>query len=368
MRHARRALGKVVTSQGLVDFVQEGKFTNVPDHKPEKSNGAAPLPVEVAALTPKSPAAVPEKTAPTPDPLVSPNDGAAATSGAAAAEIKADDETEGLEEADKEFPERVRKRINAKHRAMKEAQEAASDAERFAETQFNERKLLEQRLARIEAEKQELQAKIEPKKPEIELKEPEIAAYTNAEGQVDWIKFQRDTAEFASKKAIDEFVQTQAAERAAVEKAEAELRMHKRFEAVRKAHPDFDKTVESIKGTEADQVPQHILNYLFESDQGGELHYYLMKHPEESTRIAKMKPYLAIGELGRLEDRLTKPPEAPKPAPAVAPPIVVVQRGGAPAPITPLSGEGSVGINTDPAKMSYKELRAYERARAREKH
>lgn len=332
-----------MTSQGLTEFVQEGKVTHVPDHKPKTNGQAPPLEVKpdapVTDLTEAKPADAPSQPPP-------------------AAESPPEAE-EGLEEGDKEFPDRVRKRINAKHRAMKEAQEAAAEAERFAETQFNERQLLQKRLAEIESEKQALEAQVKPKPAEPALKEPDIADYKAADGQIDWVKFAKDTADYAGKRAVSEERERVAREKADAERAEAENRMKTRFDAVRKAHPDFDEVIERIKGTAADQVPQHVLNYLFESEQGGELHYYLMKHPEETTRIAKMKPILGLAELGKLEDKLTAKP-AEKPAVVVTP-----QRGGAPAPITPLSGEGTGSVNTDPAKMSYKELRAYERERAR---
>jgi hypothetical protein len=54
---------------------------------------------------------------------------------------------------------------------------------------------------------------------------------------------------------------------------------------------------------------------------------------------------------------------APAPA-AVVPPVVAPkapERGGAPPPITPISSQGSGTVVTDPAKMGFKELRAYER-------
>ena len=40
---------------------------------------------------------------------------------------------------------------------------------------------------------------------------------------------------------------------------------------------------------------------------------------------------------------------------------------GAPPPITPLTGEGTTGIATNPAEMNFKQLRAYERERLKKK-
>jgi len=73
----------------------------------------------------------------------------------------------------------------------------------------------------------------------------------------------------------------------------------------------------------------------------------------------------ATPDTRKLEDSLIKPSPAAKEVPAASG-AIATQRG-APAPITPLEGDGAAGIQTDPAKMSYKELRAYERARRAEK-
>lgn len=349
-------MGKVVTSQGLTEFVQSGKVTHVPDHKETKA-AAAPLP-EV------------KKEPPTTD--LGEKSGKAIESNGidkgpseVAAQV-APEQEEGLEDADRDLPERVRKIIGKKHRAMKEAQEEAEENVRFAEQQFNERKLAEKRAAEAEERVMALEAQLQPPKPaEPELKAPSIDDFKDkATGQVDWDKYTDAKADYAAQKAVAEERKRQAEEKASAEKAAAEARVKQRFEAVRKAHPDFDRVVESVKGTEADQVPQHVLNYLFESDNGGELHYYLMKNPEETVRISKMKPILALAELGRLEDKITKPAKPADPAPA---PVTRLERGGAPAPITPLSGEGTTGIVTDPSKMDFKQLREYERNRERER-
>jgi len=122
-----------------------------------------------------------------------------------------------------------------------------------------------------------------------------------------------------------------------------------------------------IANTAADTAPQFVLNYMFESENTALLAYHLAKNPEVSQKIAKMTPIKGIAEMGRLEDSLVKPPSAAANAPAANSVTPRSERGGAPAPITPLDGEGSAGVNTDPAKMSYKELRAYRRSQDRDK-
>lgn len=355
-------MGKVVTSEGLTEFVQTGKVTHVPNHKPGKSNGEAPA-LEVVKSAPVIDVKPAGETNSEPKP-------ADKAQGTPAKATEPDSEhDEALTEEEKTLPEKAQKEIqrakravNKKHAEMKAAQEALQDAERFSETQFNERRLLEQRLAEREAE---IQALKPAKASEPEPKEPELKDYTNEQGQVDWVKFQKDTAKFAADQAIKSERQRQADERAATERASHETRIKAQADKAREAHPDFDEVLQSGKGTESDRAPQFVLNYLFESENSGEMVYHLKKNPEVMQRIAKMKPILGIVELGKLEDSLIKPSTAAKETPAASG-AIATQRG-APAPITPLEGDGAGGIQTDPSKMSYKELRAYERARRAEK-
>lgn len=355
-------MGKVITSEGLTEFVQSGKFTQVPNHKAGKPNGEAPA-LEVVKPAPIIDVKPAGETKPETKPAEQ-----AQEQHAKAAEPE-NEHDEALTEEEKTLPEKAQKEIqrakravNKKHAEMRAAQEALQDAERFAETQFNEKRLLEQRLTEREAE---IQALKPAKQAEPEPKEPEVKDYTNDQGQVDWVKFQKDTAKYAADQAIKGERQRQAEEAAARERAAHEARVKAQADKAREAHPDFDEVVRSGAGTEADKAPQFVLNYLFESANSGELVYHLKKNPEVMQRIAKMKPILGIVELGKLEDSLIKPSPAAKEAPAASG-AIATQRG-APAPITPLEGDGAAGIQTDPAKMTYKELRAYERARRAEK-
>jgi len=354
-------MGKVVTSQGLQEFVASGKFTKVPDHKPGAKAEAAPevkpeTKPEVKAEEPKADAKV-EETKP----------------------VETADDSEGLEDGDKEFPERVRRRINQKHRAMKEAQELAEENERFAEQQFNERRLAEKRAQEAEARARELEAKVTPPKAaEPELKAPSYDdkdadgkfLYRDAGGQVDWDKYTDAKAEYKAELAVQKERQRQADERAAQEAEKVKERTIKGANESRKRHSDFDEVLSSIKGTPADIVPQYVLDYMHEDAEfAGELAYYFAKNPEERERISNMTPRIGTAELGLLKAKLTSSVEKPiaeKREPATVTPIRP-ERGGAPAPITPLNGEGVSGVVTDPSKMDFKQLRAYERAR-RAKH
>lgn len=345
-------MGKVVTSEGLTEFVQSGKFTQVTNHK--AGEGAPKLETVKAAPVLDVKPLVADKAADKPVEAVKPVE---------VEEALTDEEKALPEKAQKEI-QRSKRAVNEKHKAMKEAQEAAESADRLAEQQYNERRLAEQRAEKAEARARELEAKANPPPPEA--KEPEIKDYQDAAGNIDWVKFQKDTSKYAADQAVKDFRMGLAKEAADRETAVRMEAMKANAAKVREAHPDFDDVMSRLQGTDADKVPNFVLSFIQESENSAEVAYHLAKNPEVSQKIAKMKPILGIAELGKLEVSLVKPPSETANAPAVKS-VTPVRSGGAPAPITPLDGEGSGGINTDPSTMSYKELRAYHRSKEAEK-
>lgn len=342
-------MGKVVTSQGLQDFVESGKVTHVPDHKP----GAPALEVKAEEKPKDLSAGEPKKAPETAQEAPKP------------AHV---DESEDLTEEEKGLPEkaqkeiqRAKRKVNEKHAAMKAAEEAAAESDRFAETQFNEKRLLEQQLNKAQEELTALRTANAPKEPELKEPNENDPQFKTEAGEFDWKKYAKALAQYEAKTALKAESERQQQERAASDRKAAEDAVKSRVEKARKAHPDFDKVMEGVKGQEGDTVPQFVLNYLFDSENSGEVAYHLAKNPSESVRISKLSPIRGIAELAKLEDSLIKPREsASAPADEGA-----IPTGGAPPPITPISGSASTVVNKDPAKMSYKELRAYERERAR---
>jgi chemotaxis protein histidine kinase CheA len=348
-------MGKVVTSQDLV----AGTVQTVPNHKPAAKTEAPKLETTPAA------------------PTLEVKPASEALPAEPAAKVETEEAIE-LTEEEKALPEKAQKElqrakraVNKKHAELMQAIEDAKADERLAEQQYNERRLAEQRLEAAETRLRELEAQaqtapVEPVKPTIDDKNADgTFKYRAADGQVDWDKYTDAKAEFA---ADQKFKEREA--RAAKEAAEAADRarmaqIKANADVVRQEHPDFDAVMRGIAGTEADRVPQFVLNYIYESENAAGVAYFLAKNPAESQRIAKLKPITAIRELGKIEDSLVKPSKA-----AIDPPAAqgATSKPGAPPPITPLSGSGNGAINTDPSKMDFKQLRAYERARARSKH
>lgn len=354
-------MGKVVTSQGLTEFVQTGKFDTVANHKAGKGD---PPPLEAVKPTPTvdvSPADGKKPDDKPAEPAKAPEE--AKTPDSEHDEALTDEEKALPEKAQKEI-QRAKRAVNKKHAEMMAAKEEFAELERFGELQFNEKRELEKKLATLEAELQTLKQQAKP--PEPELKEPDEndAQYRNEKGEFDWKKFSKDLAKYEAAIAIKDERKRQAEERAQAEGQKLAERHTKSEAQAKAAHKDFDAVMARIQGTELDNPPNFVLGFLQDSDMSGELRYYLATHADETKKIFELSPIRGIKELGKIEDSLIKPSPATKETPVASGAIP----RGAPPPINPLNGDGTGGIQTDPSKMSLKELRAYERARAREKH
>lgn len=356
-------MGKVVTSQGLTEFVQSGKFETVANHKAGQKTEAPPL--EAA------------KVMPTVD--VSPIESKKGVESTEKAQELASNETktenepdEALTEEEKALPEKAQKEIqrakravNKKHAEMMAAREELAELERFGETQFNEKRELEKRLNALEAELQAAKQQTKPAEPELKEPVETDKKYLTDKGEFDWKQFSKDQAKYEAAIAVKEERKRQQDERVEQQNRDLMKRHSASEEAAKKAHKDFDAVMERIKDTDLDKPPSFVVGFLGDSELSGELRYYLATHSDETKKIFAMTPIRGIKELGRIEDSLIKPSPAAKETPAASGEIAV-QRG-APPPITPLNGDGTAGIQTDPAKMSFKQLREYERSR-RGKH
>lgn len=340
-------MGKVVTSAGLNEFVSSGKPTEEIKAEPkQKANGATKAePLEV------------KETKPVAD--IGAKDDAPKREEAPPDDVAEDDDTKTKMAADEALRLAIDKKnqtIGRKHKEMREAREAAEEAERFAENQYRRAMLAEQRAEAHEKELNELRAKVAPPKVEAPAK-PDPAKFNDEKGQFKAFEYAEALAAYAAETAVAKDRKAQADAQAAQALAAAESVARERVAASIAKHPDYEAVMA------ASDVKTHtaVLQYLSASEQIGEVSYYLAKHPEYVERINKLNPLKAIAEIGRLEATLEKPPTAQVTEPAAA----VAKISGAPAPIKPLSSATTVDTNTDPAKMTFKQLRAYERNRHR---
>lgn len=332
-------MGKVVTSQGLNEFIQSGKVEEIKAQpKPKAPETPQGSPNPQAQAKPEPNAEVPAEAKPEPS------------------KVDEDDTYAGEDEetkAEVKKAERFDKLMRKKHRAMREAQEERAESDRFAETQFNTARMMSERAAALEAELMKLREMAKPA-PEV-MKKPDPQAFYNEKGEFKAFEYAEALAKWSSDQSIAEFKKQQETEKAEALRAQAEEAAKARVAETIKKHPDYQSVLEKA------DVKTHnaVLQYLTTSEHIGEVSYYLAQHPEFVSRINQLNPLKAIAEIGKLELAFEKPvatPDVLQPTPKAS---------GAPAPITPLSSSLSVNTNTDPSKMTFQELRAYERSRRR---
>ncbi len=141
-----------------------------------------------------------------------------------------------------------------------------------------------------------------------------------------WAEYTEAAAKFAADKAVQEDRARQAQEREAAEKAEAAAKFKAKADKI-------DGFAEKLAGSSV-WFPNAVLEYITESEDGPEVVMHLLDHPETADRISKLRPIKAIAEIGKIVKGLSKPE-----AKAVETPQPIVDRGGAPPPITPISGQ-----------------------------
>lgn len=341
-------MAKVVTSAGLLDFVSSGKVDNVKNDPPPKKREDAP-PLEVKDKPPVADASdAGDKKA------------AKAADSAPDEDTAIDDDTRAAIEADQVWRARIDKKdavINRKHKEMREARESAEEAERFAENQYRRATLAEQRAEAHERELAEWKAKAAPAAKEAEgPTKPDPQKFYDDKGQFKAFEYAEELAAYSANKAVADDRAKQAEDQRKAELAVAETEARKRVAEAIKVHPDFE---EVMAATDL-RTHNMVLQYLSASEHIGEVTYYLAKHPDFVERINALHPLKALAQVRDLEKTFDKPAAETDKKSEPAP----VKTSGAPAPIKPLSSATTVNTNTDPSKMTYRELRAYERSRA----
>ena len=246
--------------------------------------------------------------------------------------------------SDSDLTERAKKRIDTKHRQMREAQELA-DA-----------RAIEVREAKAQAER--LQQELDALKSSSQLKDD---GKPNPKDFDDPFAFAEALAKYESKKAIEADREERAKER---QKAEEKARIDafsKRVAEAKKTLTDFDEVVSSCEYI----LKQDGIDFLLDSEHGARLTYYLATNEEEVERLNGLSHARRLAALGRLEAKFENQ-EPVKVAEKVPESIPTTK---APAPIATLSGGGSA-VEKDPSKMSTQEYLVYRRQQqiARRKH
>lgn len=334
-------MAQVVTNENMQDFIQN---RSVPEFKAPEGNPADKAKADSAAATAAaeadSAAAVDAAKESAPRDLTTGKfvkaDGERSPKEDEAAKAAGDDDEE-----DADLPERVRRQIGKKHRAMKEAEE-------FGREEYRARKAAEDRAAALEQELNALKSKSGPK-PEKGADAPKPEDFKTVAEYADALTDYLLEKKLAAREAKREQEQTKTAQQREIEKTQANLA--EQVEKLKKDIPDFEDVVESIP--DEFQIPPVMARYFV---QNPVMLYHLQKSdPKELQRLVKLPPIDAIERLGELKTQYIKKPESAAPAGA----SVRVSR--APAPITPLEGN-STTVTKDPSQMTFAELRAHRQA------
>ena len=241
-----------------------------------KGNGVFPVPAEIAADNAKQAAKAEGKSEPAPkvEDKLKVEEGKEAAPAATKAEDADDVEgDDGLTPRQKrEFTKAMQATIGKKHRLQREAEE-------FAQSQYQEAKLAEQRAAKLEADLAALREQLKPAKLEDAIKEPARADFkTDQEywdAMVDYRvdKKLRASQEAAAQAAAEQFQKEEA--------AHAQAKMDRGIE---NGPADFKEVYES-----ADMVlPIYVLEAIKTSDLMPELVYFLGSNPEKANAISAM--------------------------------------------------------------------------------
>lgn len=166
-------------------------------------------------------------------------------------------------------------------------------------------------------------------------------------------QFNRAQLEYlAEKKAEEKLAQRE------VEAEQARMRenLHERMDKAAERYSDFQEVISNP----ALPINEAMAEFIAESDNGGDVAYFLGKNPAKAAQIAAMSPVKAARELLRIESEVSKAP----------PPKTV---SNAPAPIKPIAARSSGTPSydtTDPRSiktMSTSEWIAAENARMMKK-
>ena len=333
-------MAKVISSDGLRDFIETGKHQTIENHKD--------TPVVESKTTEPAKIVDPLKV----DPVK-----------AEEAQKLADEKDDGLDAEDTDLAEKARLKNNKKHREMKAEQalrikkeELAAESERFAEQQFNERRLVEQERDRLKTELEALKSRLPQAEDAPKAPDKNDAKWKNDKGEFEWDRFTEAQADFK----VEQFKRQQAQERQAAEQAQITAALDVRVKKAVEKYPDF---IEKVGSQDAKDVPPYLMQAMRERELGTDLAYYFATNRDELTRISKLSPIAALAELGRIETRFDVKTET-KPAETTAV-VEPVKTSSAPPPITPINANGAGTVVTDPSRMDFKQLRAFERERRR---
>jgi hypothetical protein len=263
-------------------------------------------------------------------------------------EPKVEEEDEkGLTEADRaELTAKMQKAIGKKHRALKEAEEFATDS-------YNRSRQAEERAEKLAREVARLQAQLQGNAPAVVL--PQKPARENfktddeyQEAMVEWKVDEKLRA-----KQADDDKRREAERIVSVKKIAGE-----RVDRARELVPDYDDVVSESEI----RIPKYIETYMVESEMLAELGYHFAKNPDEFNKIAQMRPEMALVAIGKIESKLQPFGQKAEKADGAKPSKETVSEPSpkprASEPITPIKGGEGAQVEKPFREMNYREARA----------
>ena len=214
------------------------------------------------------------------------------------------------------------------------------------------------------AEKQHVNGKAEtPPRP----KEDDFKTYGEfIEALTDW-KTDRKL------EAAEEKKQQAQAERAEADKGKTITDAHNaRVDEAKTRYPDWDA---AFKGLNDNSFTEPMVVFIFESERGPDVTYYLGKHRDELARIAALSPIRQASELGKIEAKLQaeaapeKEPdeeeeEEERPPAAAKPAEKRTNASKAPPPAKPIGGTSGKGTDDMPDPSNFEAYEAWSRRQA----
>lgn len=209
--------------------------------------------------------------------------------------VEESDPSKTKEPAEEAVSVNVQKRIDKAVKAQREAERKAAELEAKLQTQDS-------------TPAKEPVAAVKPD----QTGKPVAANFDTYEEYIekltDWKQDQRDAAR----------AQADAQAKAKAEQTARVSKWNERETAAKSKFEDYDEAVKDAKVPDTPARPV-IHEYLLDSEAGPAIAYHLAKNPEDLARIAALSPVRAVGELGKLEAKLSE--DAPQPKTAAAKPL-----------------------------------------------
>jgi len=159
---------------------------------------------------------------------------------------------------------------------------------------------------------------------------------------------------------VDQRIAAKAREEAEARQAAAQEQVSRNWRAQIEAGKDDMPDFEQVVGAAEVIFPQVVLDAVV--DAGPRVAYALAKDPDQSRRIASMRPSAAIAAVVRLGEQLAGDGgKTPAPAPTPAAPAAKGEPFKAPEPHEPIKG-GSSTVSKDLDDMTYEEFKAARKA------